>query len=131
MLHSVKRRYAGSYPHLSSAHARPDGEPIGRGTLVGKYQGSELDHGPTGLRLFTCRSDVRFGSLADISWSYRNVPFYLRKRTLQCYSECLPCANSGHLPSFGETLLSASSVIGSGGGLRSLTPIQVLISSRL
>ena len=69
MLHSVKRRYAGSYPHLSSAHARPDGEPIGRGTLVGKYQGSELEHGPTGLRLFTCRSDVRFGSLADISCS--------------------------------------------------------------
>ena len=24
---------------------------------------------------------VRFGSKADITWSYRNVPFYLRKRT--------------------------------------------------
>ena len=26
--------------------------------------------------------NVRFGSKADINWSYRNVPFYLRKRTL-------------------------------------------------
>ena len=25
--------------------------------------------------------NVRFGSKADITWSYRNVPFYLRERT--------------------------------------------------
>ena len=41
---------------------------------------------------------VRFGSKADITWSYRNVRFTPKSGHVQCNSVGPLCANSGHAP---------------------------------